>query len=271
MKSAAPSSRERMLAALDCREPEQAPCSFMLFNALRDTCRSYEEFVLRQVELGLDAYVQLPPRPPVVVNDHYNLHGLPVSYDPRVEIAEWIEHPVDEEWPVMVKEYRTPAGKLRAEVRQTPDWPWGEHVPFLDDYIVPRARKFLVTGAEDLPVLRCLLQPPSLAEMAAYREEAGSTLELARRHDLLVAGGWGVGADLIGRSSGSKTCSTCPTTGRSSCAISWRSSPPGTASACAPCSRAQGARSTCISSGRGTRTATSGRRLPGASGCCRQG
>jgi Uroporphyrinogen decarboxylase (URO-D) len=192
------SSRRRMLAALDRQEPDHAPCSFMLYNGLKATCRSYANFILRQVELGLDTYVQLPPRPPVVANDHYNLHGLPVSYDPRVEIAEWIEHPADEEFPILVKEYHTPAGTLRAEVRQTPDWPWGGHVPFLDDYLVPRSRKVLVAGQHDLPALRYLLAPPSAEEVAAFKQESCSTLELARQHDLLVAGGWGVSADLIG-------------------------------------------------------------------------
>ena len=79
--SATSSSRQRMLAALDQQEPDHTPCSFMLYNALKATCRGYEEFILRQIELGLDPYVQLPARPPVVVNDYYNLHGLPVSYD----------------------------------------------------------------------------------------------------------------------------------------------------------------------------------------------
>jgi len=37
----------------------------------------------RQLDLGLDAYVQIPPRTPVLVNNHDNLHGLPVNYDPR--------------------------------------------------------------------------------------------------------------------------------------------------------------------------------------------
>ncbi len=192
------SSRQRMLAALDCKEPDYAPCSFMLFNALRDRCQSYPEFVERQVEMGLDAFVQLPPRPPVFVNDYYNLHGLPVSYDPRVTTQEWVEDQPGESLPIMVKEYHTPAGVLRTEVRQTEDWPWGNHVPFLDDYLVPRSKKFLVTAPEDLDALRCLLVPPSQEEVANFKIEAGPAIELARRHDLLLAGGWGVGADLIG-------------------------------------------------------------------------
>ncbi len=191
-------SRERMLAALNRREPDRVPCSFMLFNSLKSTCRDYAEFIERQVALGLDAYVQLPARPPVVVNDHYNLHGLPVSYDPRVTIRQWKEQPTAEACPVLVKEYRTPAGVLRAEVRQTDDWRWGDHVPFLDDYIVPRSWKFLVTGPSDLEALRFLLVPPTPEETSAYLRDAEPVKALAQRHRLLVAAGWGVGADLIG-------------------------------------------------------------------------
>jgi uroporphyrinogen-III decarboxylase len=191
-------SRERMLAALNSREPDHAPCSFMLFNGLKTECRDYFEFIERQIEMGLDAYVELPPRPPVVVNDHYNLHGLPVNHDPRVEIKEWIEHPEGERLPVMVKEYLTPEGTLRAEVYQTSDWRWGDHVTFLDDYIIPRSRKFLLTEPEELAAFRYLLAPPEESEVESFFEEAEPVKELANRHDLLVAGGWGVAADLIG-------------------------------------------------------------------------
>lgn len=192
------SSRQRMLAALNQQEPDYAPCSLMLYNGLKSTCRDYAEFIERQVAMGLDTVVELPPRPPVVVNDHYNLHGLPVSYDPKVMIEEWIEHPAGEDLPIMVKEYRTPAGTLRAEVRRTDDWRWGDHVPFLDDYIVPRSRKFLIGGPQDLAALRYLLVPPTPAEVAAFRAEAEPAIAQAHRHDLLLSGGWGVGADLVG-------------------------------------------------------------------------
>jgi len=192
------SSRQRMLAALDCQEPDHAPCSFMLFNALRDRSESHTEFIERQVDMGLDVYVQIPPRPPIMVNDYYNLHGLPVSYDPRVTTKEWLEDQPGENVPIMVKEYHTPGGVLRTEVRQTEDWPWGDHVPFLDDYLVPRSKKFLVTAPEHLDALRCLLVPPTQEELTNFKIEAQPAVELARRHDLLLAGGWGVGADMIG-------------------------------------------------------------------------
>ncbi len=192
------SSRQRLLAALSCQQPDSIPCSFMMFNGLKAECRTYLDFIQRQLDLELDAYVQIPPRPPVVVNDHYNLHGLPVSYDPCVEVVEWKETPADQPYPLLIKEYHTPAGTLRAEVRQDDEWRWGDHVPFLDDYLVGRSNKFIVDGPADLEGLRYLLVPPTPAEIAAFRAESAPVVEFARQRDLLVAGGWGVGADLIG-------------------------------------------------------------------------
>jgi hypothetical protein len=164
----------------------------MLFNGLKAGCRDYLEFIQRQLDMGLDAYVQIPPRPPVVVNDYYNLHGLPVSYPPSVSIREWKENGV------LFKTYHTPAGSLRAEVRPDEGWRWGDHVPFLDDYLVGRSQKFIIDGPEDLPALEALLTQPTLDEIAAFQLESAPVMEFAHQHDLLVAGGWGVGADMIG-------------------------------------------------------------------------
>jgi len=191
-------SRERMLTALRSGEPDHAPCAFMIFGALLGRCGTYEEFIERQLQMGLDAFVELPPRPPVVANDWYNLHGIQVRYDQRVTVSEWVERIAGEADPVLVKEYGTPAGTLRTEVRRTNDWRWGDHVPFLDDYLEPRSRKFLVTGPRDLDALRYLLVPPTEADRDAFRRECAPALALARSRELLVAGGWGVGADLLG-------------------------------------------------------------------------
>jgi hypothetical protein len=187
-----------MLAAIDREAHDYSPCSFMMFNGLKSVSNDYLDYLHKQLEMGLDTFVEIPPRPPVVVNDYYNLHGLPVSYDPDVKTREWIENLPDEEHPIMIKEYITPAGVLRTEVRQTEDWRWGDHVPFLDDYLVPRSRKFLVEDDNDLDALGYLLVNPSEAEIEAFWNESQPFLDFAQKHDLLVAGGWGVGADLIG-------------------------------------------------------------------------
>jgi uroporphyrinogen-III decarboxylase len=192
------SSRQRMLAAIHHQEVDYPPCSFMLFKALSSKCSSYLEFIQRQMDLGLDSYVQIPPRPPLLQSDTYNLYGLPVTYHPEVSIREWKEYPQGERWPIMYKEYETPAGTLRAEVNQDEEWPYGDHVPFLDDYMVTRSRKFILSRKEELDAFRFLLQPPTKQEITAFRVESQPVLDFARRNDLLITGGWGVGADLVG-------------------------------------------------------------------------
>jgi hypothetical protein len=181
---------------MDCQQPDHIPCAFMMYKGLKNKCADYRQFLEAQLALGLDTVVELPPRPPVVVNDHYNLHGLPVSYDPRVRIRERAEMVRGETW--LVKEYDTPDGTLRIEVPKSRDWPWGEHVPFLDDHIVPRARKYLVDQPDDLVSLRYLLVSPTPLEIEEYQRDSQPYLEFARGHGLLVAGGWGVGADMVG-------------------------------------------------------------------------
>jgi len=191
-------SRQRLLAALRCQPVDHAPCSFMLFKGLWARAGSYPDFIRQQLALGLDTFVQIPPRSPGLVSDSYNLHGLPVDFHPAVTVRAWKESPLGERWPVLVKEYQTPGGSLRAEVYQDQDWPYGDHVPFLDDYVETRSRRFIVQRSADLDALRYLLAPPSPATVAAFQADSAPLLALARQQDLLVAGGWGVGADLIG-------------------------------------------------------------------------
>jgi uroporphyrinogen-III decarboxylase len=191
-------SRQRMLAAMSFEEIDRPPCSFMLYKGLLGGSRDYLHFVEQQLQMGLDAYVQIPARQPRVTSDSYNLHGLPVRHHAEVEIREWKEINPEEKWPVLFKEYRTPAGILTAEVYQDEDWPYGDHVPFLDDYVETRSRKYLLGGPADLPALKYLLVPPSEEETVAFREEARPLIHFAREHDLLLAAGWGVGADLVG-------------------------------------------------------------------------
>jgi uroporphyrinogen-III decarboxylase len=189
-------SRERMLTALHCDTPDHPPCSFMIFGALLHKSESYLDFVQRQLDLGLDATVMIPSRPPVVRNDYFDLYGLPVSYAPEVRIEESLVHPADEDTPVMVKTYHTPAGDLTTRVRQTEDWPWGDHIPFLDDYLIPRSTEFLVKSIDDLDAFQYLLVPPTSQEIDAFHKDSQTVKGFAGEHGLLVTGGWGVGLDM---------------------------------------------------------------------------
>lgn len=190
------SSRDRMRQALSPPgEPDRVPCCFMIFSALKAQCEDPFEFVERQLDLGLDAVVELPASPSDVQSEHADLHGLPVRLDSRVTIREWREERPGERYPLLGKAYDTPEGTLTVVVRKTEDWPYGDHVPFLDDFLVPRSPKALITGPEDLSGLRYLLTPPSSEDIRTFREEARKAKAFADRHGLLVTGGWGVGLE----------------------------------------------------------------------------
>jgi hypothetical protein len=70
--------------------------------------------------------------------------------------------------------------------------------------MVPNSRKYLVEGPDDLAALRHLLAPLTPEEIETYQQESQPYLDFASEHGLLVAGGWGVGADMVGWLSGLK-------------------------------------------------------------------
>ena len=188
-------SRERMLTALSNGQPDHIPCSFMIFAALREQCKDPFEFIERQVEMGLDATVGLPVRSAQRnrhLSEQGDLHGLPVYFSPDVTVREWREDPPADPYPILHREYTTPAGTLHTAVNKTEDWVQGDRVPLFDDYVIPRARRRLITGPDDLPALRHLLAPPTDAHIAAFHEAARPAKALAVRHNLLTLAEWGV-------------------------------------------------------------------------------
>lgn len=189
------SSRERMLMAISGERPDHVPCSFMIFRALRNKCENIFEFAERQMELGIDARMDFGIEPAPWY--HTDLHGLPVRFHPEVEIREWREDHPDERYPVLCKEYITPAGVLRTEVHKTEDWPYEDRVPFMEDHIVPRSIKHLIARREDLEPLKYLLIPPADEDVREFRGRHRKVREFAERHGLLVVGGWGVGLDAL--------------------------------------------------------------------------
>ena len=191
------SSRERMLCAIEGRAADYVPLSFMIFSACEQRCAGPIEFFERQVELGLDPVVDLWHMNADEVKDCGDAPGPPVILGPEVKVREWREEPAESRYPLLHKEYATPDGTLSVTTQQTDDWPYGDHVPFLDDYMEARATKPLVTGFDDLPALRHLLGPVRRKDADACRHAWDEGTQFARRHGLLVAGGWGVGADAL--------------------------------------------------------------------------
>lgn len=168
------SSREKMLTALENKESNYIPCSFMIFSALEEKCKDQFEFIERQLELGLDVKVELPE--------------LPFRFHPEVKVKEWKEKTKNGD--LLHKEYQTPSGKLNCIVRKTEDWPYGDSVPLFNDYLVPRCQKFLVEKKEDLEPLRYLFGEPTASDISTFRERANKLKRFADQKGLLVSGGW---------------------------------------------------------------------------------
>jgi uroporphyrinogen-III decarboxylase len=193
MLAASMSSRERMLAALTRRTPDHVPCCFMIFAALRERCASQEEYVERQLALGLDAYVEIPYREKTRNSLAADLTGLPVTIDPAIAVARRLENVGGRT--LLHKSYATQAGTLTTTVQKTGDWPHGDEVPLFDDFVIPRAEKFLVGGPADLPALARLLRAPTDAELRAFREDAAALRRFAGARGLLTVSGRGVGLE----------------------------------------------------------------------------
>ena len=192
-------SRERMLVAIDHEPVDDVPCSFMLFHALRDQCKDQYEFVDRQLALGLDAVMPLPvlhPCEPRETSEHREMYGLPVRFDPAVEIENAVEERPGEPYPIIRRTYKTPAGALHTSVIKTDDWVQGDRVPLLDDYVVPRARKRLIETIQDLAPLEYLLTAPTGEDVRALREEARRVRTFAETRGVLVSSMWGGLADV---------------------------------------------------------------------------
>jgi len=184
-------SRERMLRALNFQAVSPVPCCLMSFSALRKRYAGDRyKVALAQLEMGLDSLLFIPAAPRPKRPEHPDLRGLPIRLPGNLETQEW------REGDVLHKTYLTPYGSLTTAVRLSEDWPHGEHIPFVDDYQVPRCIKPLVTGAEDLAALRHLLLPPNDEDVAQFRREAERAHVFVRENGVLLAGGWGVGLDL---------------------------------------------------------------------------
>ena len=191
-------SRERMLAAIRGERPDYVPLSFMIFAALRAERNDWAGRLEAQLELGLDPVADVMGLVPAAASGHPDAPGVPVSLPPDVQVRQWKESPPDARYPVLHKEYETPEGTLSVAVNQTDDWKDGDFVPLLDDFLVPRCTKYLVTCEQDLPALRHLLSGPDQQDMAVCRERWAEGKRIARQHGVLLAGGWGVGADALG-------------------------------------------------------------------------
>jgi uroporphyrinogen-III decarboxylase len=189
-------SRERMLKAINHEEADHIPCSFMSFTALRERMGDdFYKLCNAELDMGLDSMLFLPYLSRAERPDHPELRGLPVHFHSAVETKEWREDQAGASG-ILHKEYITPAGNLTTSVKLSEDWPHGDHIPFVDDFQVPRAIKPLITEAGDLAALQYLLQPPTDDDRIYFDRETAKAKDFIEDKGVLLVGGWGVGMDM---------------------------------------------------------------------------
>jgi hypothetical protein len=79
---------------------------------------------------------------------------------------------------------------LVSRLRQRDGWPTEGDFPLYKDWVVPRFEEILVKPELDLPKLKYLFGPVKDSDIRALRREARQAAKLARRHGLLLVGGW---------------------------------------------------------------------------------
>ena len=167
-------SKERMLAALECREVDYVPCSFMLFQGLYYKIRTDREFLERQLEYGLDAYAHVG----------YLNHSL----HPETEHRQWVER--QDGLTHFCRRIDTPAGPLTQRLRQRDGWPEEGNFPLFNDYVVTRAEEILVKPERDLEKVKYLFGPFKDEDIDRLRQSARQAKQIADSRGLLQVGGW---------------------------------------------------------------------------------
>ena len=163
-----------MLAAMECRQTDYIPCSFMLFHNMSGRSSSEKDFVERQLELGLDAYTHVGPL-------RYSMH-------PDVKCTEWVEQKKGIKY--FHRRIETPKGPLTARVRQREGWPSEGDFALFNDWLVPRTEEALVEPEEDLDRVRYLFGPFRDEDIDELRQTAAEAKRISDAHGVLKVGGW---------------------------------------------------------------------------------
>ncbi len=185
------SSRERMLAVLRYEEPDYVPLVFNSFGIEPPEHLRWSDDIEEArtwLSLGVDAWLTT---------------GMPLVTHPDVRIREWEETPDGERYPIIVKEYDTPAGPMRQEVYRTNDWSgedWPGHtaastIRLFDDFNGPRYRRSPIVEEADVERLRYLMQPLDGSALDSFRHRIDTLAETARDLGVLVVAQASIGTD----------------------------------------------------------------------------
>lgn len=130
--------------------------------------------------------------------------SVPWSHDPSVTWTDCRLPPrTGEQYPVLVREYRTPRGVLRHEVRQTGE-EQGEGwvvqpgaVALIEDFNIPRAVRHVVTEPGDVARLAFCYRPPDAAARAWFSRRMRAVRAFGEREGIPAQAWAGFGMDAV--------------------------------------------------------------------------
>ena len=212
-------SRERLLSVIKGEKPDHIPlyCWVFGFTAprhLRWIQKNHEGIHWYTMRLE---HIHTLPEPWDVKQDFERVNrwlslglddvldvSVPWGVHPDVKARDWHEPPSAEEpYSLLCREYDTPAGVLKHIVRQTkenqePGWViQPDKVPLFEDFNIPRAVRHAVSGPEELPKLRYLLQDPTSEQLRGYKERMKQVKKFSSEQGVLVQGWSAFGMDGI--------------------------------------------------------------------------
>ena len=131
--------------------------------------------------------------------------SVPWSIDPGVT---WQDSAVeagelDEQYPVNIREYKTPSGKLRHAIKKTgeeigPGWVLQpKDVPLFEDFNIPRAVKHIITEAKDIPAVQHLYLPPDADKVDWFETRMGKVKAFADKYSVPVQAWSAFGMDAV--------------------------------------------------------------------------
>ncbi len=187
------SSRDRMLAVLRREKPDHVPLFFNCFGFVPPPHLRWSNDI-EEAQAWLSIGV-----------DYWLWTGVPLRHSPDVAVREWTETIAGERYPVMVKEYQTPAGPFRQEVYRSDDWvsaDWPGHrsgggLNLFDDYNAVRNRRPPVSSEQDVERLAYLLRTPEGKDLDAFRERTEALAREAQRIGVLFVGQGSCGVDAL--------------------------------------------------------------------------
>ena len=132
--------------------------------------------------------------------------SVPWSISPDITYSDFVI-PIrgeggDKHYPVMVRDYQTPAGAVRHAMKKTGDeaegWPVQPScVELFEDYNVPRGVRHLVTEPVDVEKAKYLYLPPDNSRKKWFTQRMSEVKEFADKHGVLVQAWTAFGMDAV--------------------------------------------------------------------------